>query len=119
MKTPKEITTDILSSLRIPNAPERILIEAYLESVIKQHCKEAITEQARETTTINENIINEIPNNIVEIILTQQELIHVLGTQMVDLIMMSKIELGDDVLVKIKDLEERLIKLTSWNYDNK
>ena len=42
MKTPKEITADILSSLRIPNAPERILIEAYLESVIKQHCKMAI-----------------------------------------------------------------------------
>ena len=67
----------------------------------------------------NEEIMKDTPNNIIEIILTQQELIHVLGTQMVDLIMMSKIELGDDVLVKIKDLEERLIKLTSWNYDNK
>lgn len=62
----------------------------------------------------NENTINEIPNNLIEIVSTQQELIHVLETQMVDLMMMSKIELGDDVIDKIVDLKKQLIKLTSW-----
>jgi hypothetical protein len=35
-KTPKEITNDILTSLRMDSAPERILIEMYLEKVIEQ-----------------------------------------------------------------------------------
>jgi hypothetical protein len=36
----------------------------------------------------------------------QQELINVLYTQVVDLSMMSKIELGDDVIAEIKRLKE-------------
>ncbi len=40
-----------------------------------------------------------------EIIKTQQELIDVLYTQMIDLSMMSKIELGDDVIDEIKRLK--------------
>ena len=40
-----------------------------------------------------------------EIIKTQQELIDVLYCQVVDLSMMSKIELGDDVIAEIKRLK--------------
>ena len=43
-----------------------------------------------------------------EIIKTQQELIDVLYSQVVDLSMMSKIELGDDVINEIKRLKEIL-----------
>jgi hypothetical protein len=41
-----------------------------------------------------------------EIIKTQQELIDLLYSQVVDLSMMSKIELGDDVIEEIKRLQE-------------
>jgi hypothetical protein len=40
----------------------------------------------------------------------QQELIDVLTTQVVDLSMMSKIELGDDVIAEIKRLNEEIDK---------
>jgi NTP pyrophosphatase (non-canonical NTP hydrolase) len=40
----------------------------------------------------------------------QQELIDVLTTQVVDLSMMSKIELGDDVIKEIKRLNEEIDK---------
>lgn len=43
-KTPKEMTNDILSALRMKDAPEAILVEAYLEAMIKQHRKEAVKE---------------------------------------------------------------------------
>ncbi len=43
-----------------------------------------------------------------EIIKTQQELINLLETQVVDLTMMSKIELGDDVIEEIKRLKDLL-----------
>lgn len=39
MKTPKEMTSDILKSLRDENNPLAILIEGYLEECIKQHTK--------------------------------------------------------------------------------
>jgi hypothetical protein len=39
MKTPKEMTSDILTSLRDENNPLAILIEGYLEECIKQHKK--------------------------------------------------------------------------------
>jgi hypothetical protein len=42
----------------------------------------------------------------VHIIQTQQELIDLLYTQVIDLSMMSKIELGDDVIAEIKRLNE-------------
>lgn len=35
---------DILSSLRIPNAPERVLLEVYLDVMIKKHRKDAVDE---------------------------------------------------------------------------
>jgi hypothetical protein len=41
-----------------------------------------------------------------EIIKTQQELIDLLYSQVVDLSMMSKIELGDDVIEEIKILQK-------------
>jgi len=40
-KTPKEMTNDILSSLRDENNPLAILIEGYLEKCIKDHVKAA------------------------------------------------------------------------------
>jgi hypothetical protein len=40
-----------------------------------------------------------------KIIKTQQELINLLYSQVVDLTMMSKIELGDDVIAEIKRLK--------------
>ena len=46
-----------------------------------------------------------------EIIKTQDELINLLETQIVDLVMMSKIELGDDVIEEI----QRLKKLINLN----
>lgn len=38
------MTSDILSSLRIPNAPEKVLLEVYLEIMINRHRKEAVAE---------------------------------------------------------------------------
>ena len=43
-----------------------------------------------------------------EIVETQRELIDVLYTQMIDLSMMSKIELGDDVIAEINRLKTKL-----------
>jgi hypothetical protein len=42
----------------------------------------------------------------------QEELIDVLYSQVVDLSMMSKIELGDDVIMEIKRLKDRLRSLS-------
>ena len=44
MKTPKEMTSDILTSLRDKENPLAILIEGYLEECIKQHKKAVINE---------------------------------------------------------------------------
>lgn len=41
----------------------------------------------------------------------QQELIDLLTSQVVDLTMMSKIELGDDVIAKIKRIREKIKKM--------
>lgn len=46
--TPEKITDDILKGLRMEKAPERILIEAYLETIIKRIKKDAIEEQIKE-----------------------------------------------------------------------
>jgi len=42
MKTPKEMSDDILQSLGKQDAPERILLEMYLEMVIGQHRQDAV-----------------------------------------------------------------------------
>ena len=39
-KSPKEMTEDILSALRMKDAPEAILIEEYLRVQIERHIKE-------------------------------------------------------------------------------
>jgi hypothetical protein len=41
-----------------------------------------------------------------ELLQAQQELINVLESQVIDLSMMSKIELGDDVIAEIKRLKD-------------
>lgn len=46
--TPEKIADDILKGLRMEKAPERILIEAYLETVIKRIKKETIEEHTKE-----------------------------------------------------------------------
>ena len=43
-KTPKEITNDILNSLRMDSAPVRVLIEMYLEKIIDQIKTETLAE---------------------------------------------------------------------------
>jgi len=48
---------------------------------------------------------NGCEQDALEIIKVQQELINVLYSQVVDLSMMSKIELGDDVIAEIKRLK--------------
>jgi hypothetical protein len=52
-KNHTEMASDILSSLRVPNAPEKVLVEAYLEAMIKQHRREAVQEYIN-----NQNIEN-------------------------------------------------------------
>ena len=46
----------------------------------------------------------------------QEELIKVLYSQVVDLSMMSKIELGDDVISKLRELQNDIINLTDETY---
>lgn len=41
----------------------------------------------------------------------QQELIDLLYSQIMDLTMMSKIELGDDVILKCKELNQSILEL--------
>jgi len=55
----------------------------------------------------NNNLIKIMQNarNVVE---TQRELIDLLYSQVIDLTMMSKIELGDDVIAEIKSLKTKL-----------
>jgi hypothetical protein len=43
-KTPQEVADDILNSLRVPNAPERILLEVYLEKWKESIRREVIDE---------------------------------------------------------------------------
>jgi hypothetical protein len=43
-KTPQEVADDILNSLRVPNAPERILLEVYLEKWKESIRREVIEE---------------------------------------------------------------------------
>lgn len=47
-------------------------------------------------------------NSMEEIIATQKELIDLLYSQVIDLSMMSKIELGDDVIAEINRLKSKL-----------
>jgi len=49
-----------------------------------------------------------------EIIEVQQELINVLMNQVMDLSVMSKIELGDDVIAEIKRLQSLLHKYMNY-----
>lgn len=43
-KSPQEMTSDILKSLNKKDAPEAILLETYLEVIIKRHRAEAVQE---------------------------------------------------------------------------
>lgn len=57
------------------------------------------------------NQLIQIMQSSVSLIETQRELIDVLYTQMIDLSMMSKIELGDDVITEIRRLKEEISKI--------
>jgi hypothetical protein len=48
-----------------------------------------------------------------DVINTQQELINVLESQVMDLSMMSKIELGDDVIAELKRLKDIINEKTT------
>jgi hypothetical protein len=56
MRTPEEMTDDILRSIRMKDAPERVLIEAYLDVMIKKHRKEAVTEYIAEQNKPKDDI---------------------------------------------------------------
>jgi uncharacterized Fe-S cluster-containing MiaB family protein len=43
-KSPQEMTSDILKSVNKKDAPEAILVETYLEVMIKRHRLEAVQE---------------------------------------------------------------------------
>lgn len=55
-KTGVEMAYDILSSLRMKEAPEKILLEVYLDIMIKKHRKEAIEEYIAEQNKPTHNI---------------------------------------------------------------
>ena len=55
-----------------------------------------------------DNSIIEVMKKAALIVETQRQLIEVLESQVVDLTMMSKIELGDDVIAEIKRLKNIL-----------
>jgi hypothetical protein len=57
------------------------------------------------------NQIVQIMKDSADLIETQRELIDVLYTQMIDLSLMSKIELGDDVIVEIRRLKDKISKI--------
>ena len=55
-----------------------------------------------------DNNLIELMKNAAVIVETQRELIDVLYSQVVDLTIMSKIELGDDVIAEINRLKTKL-----------
>jgi len=55
---------------------------------------------------MNGEELQNVPQMISEKMAAQQQLIAVLMNQVIDLSMMSKIELGDDVIEEIKRLQE-------------
>ena len=59
---------------------------------------------------MTEQEIQNVPQMISAKMAAQQELINVLESQVIDLSMMSKIELGDDVIAEIKRLKEIINK---------
>jgi hypothetical protein len=81
-------------------------LESYGDS---QFCKiewealDALIQQAKEKKTMTEELQN-VPQMISAKMAAQQELIELLYSQIVDLTMMSKIELGDDVIEEIRRL---------------
>jgi hypothetical protein len=59
---------------------------------------------------MTEEELQNVPQMISAKMAAQQELINVLESQVIDLSMMSKIELGDDVIAEIKRLKEIINK---------
>ena len=55
---------------------------------------------------MNKEELQNVPQIISAKMAAQQELINVLYSQVMDLSMMSKIELGDDVIAELKRLKE-------------
>jgi hypothetical protein len=55
---------------------------------------------------MNKEELENVPQMISSKMAAQQKLINLLYSQVVDLSMMSKIELGDDVIAEIKRLDE-------------
>lgn len=49
IKTANQMTDDILSSIRMSNAPERVLIELYIEKCLESAKKEGYNEALKET----------------------------------------------------------------------
>lgn len=79
-----------------------------LNSMKALFCNDASSIVSKRGREILRELKNQSYMSKEEIIKTQQELIDVLYSQVVDLSMMSKIELGDDVIAEIKRLKEIL-----------
>ena len=62
---------------------------------------------------MTEEELQNVPQMISTKIATQQQLIQLLHSQVIDLTMMSKIELGDDVIAEIKRLQD-IIGMTMY-----
>lgn len=62
--------------------------------------------QNKKNTIMNEEL-DEFPSTISQLISTQLDIITLLNNQIVDLTMMSKIELGDEVIFEIKRLQSK------------
>ena len=59
---------------------------------------------------MKENELQNVPQIISAKMAAQQQLINLLYSQVIDLTMMSKIELGDDVIAEIKRLQNIIDK---------
>lgn len=68
-----------------------------LDILLNQDIKDIETEE-----------LENAPQILIEAMTAQQQLINLLYSQIVDLTMMSKIELGDDVIEEIKRLQSKI-----------
>ena len=69
-----------------------------------------VMETTKQQKVMSEEELQNVPQMISEKMAAQQQLIEVLMNQVIDLTMMSKIELGDDVIEEIKRLKEIINK---------
>ena len=80
-----------------------------IDTVVKPQVERYEQAKKQKETMIEEELQN-VPQMISEKMVAQQQLIDLLYNQVVDLTMMSKIELGDDVIEEIRRLNSIINK---------